>query len=215
MKKKTNSRGKQYSLQTYDFSSYSRKELEQFIKTSGKRLNQRLKQLEMSSMTTTSKMYQYNVNKAFDNKMGYYKTDKNGNPRFKLAVSKKNVNDRNYLVSLATEIQRGLDARSSTVSGIRKMIEENFEKGAKTFNERNKTSLSGKEYGEFLTAFAESGLSNIPYNEVLSNIKTEDINTLNKFISESDFSRDESLTKFLRDFQEYKADNRDLRSNKE
>lgn len=114
-----------------DLSRMTRNQLKTYIQNKGKRANTRLVSLEKEGYDVMP-AYNY-VSSKMPNRNKYTETTKRGNLKFTLSSKKllKNVsskNERNVLLEQATNIQNFLQAKTSTISGIKEAYEKSYQK---------------------------------------------------------------------------------------
>ena len=114
--------------------SLTEKELKSGIQSLAKVANQRLRQLEKSNKATSSPAYKYIERLAFDasetkgtgdNKYSFIGETKWGEIKFNTATTKMNHSQLRQEFSF---LQRFLNTKTSTVSGVKKNIEKGYEK---------------------------------------------------------------------------------------
>ena len=125
-------------------STMTRKELALYVQSKGKRANQRLREVEKSGLQKSSAAYRYIERQVFDADSAYTHTGR-GEIKF-------NVNTRGLslgeLRHRAAEISGFLESKTSTVTGIKKIID----KAEKTWEKKHPSSdISYKDFGEALT----------------------------------------------------------------
>ena len=119
------------------------KQLAGYIANYGKTVNTRLSALEKKGYAESSVAFRYITEK--DPHRGEFVT-KSKSGYTKISLKTKGLT-RNQLLAKATTIQAFLNAKTSTISGIKKA----YEKALNTFNERKNTKLSQKEYKDIVT----------------------------------------------------------------
>lgn len=186
----------------YHFNKLSRQELENYIKTEGKRVNQRFRQLEQSGYTEASQMYQYNQSKAFDNTKGLYKVDKNGRFSYTTATKGKSFNQ---LVSLATEIHRSEQAKSGTVRGIKASYKQGVEKINKKYSKYLDNPITAKELGELFRVAELSGYDRLGSDEVIKLMKKTNLSVdeLVWRLEQSKFTDKQSMASMLKQIRNF------------
>ena len=119
------------------------KQLAGYIANYGKTVNTRLSTLEKKGYNESSLAFRYITEK--DPHRGEYVT-KSKSGYTKISLKTKGLS-RNQLLAKATTIQGFLNAKTSTISGIKKA----YDKSLNTFNERKNTNLSWEEYKDLVT----------------------------------------------------------------
>lgn len=113
-------------------------ELRSEVEKKAKRANQRLRQLEMSGITESSRAYQVTARKAYDHLPGYTQT-KAGNIAFDRSVKSKTIQE---LEQELEELDKFLDPgtiHTSTVRGYKKSLEKSFEGYKKSMGDETLT----------------------------------------------------------------------------
>lgn len=142
-----------------DINKASRSQLELYIRSKGKRANQRIVELSKSKYGKASKALSYIERNAFDNSK-YYTTSKSGNIKFTVSTREltKGLTQQQAMASLrhqASEIKNFLDAKSSTIKGIHKQ----FSKASKTLSENYGIKMNVEEVGEIFKVYDETSLT--------------------------------------------------------
>ena len=119
------------------------KQLAGYIANYGKTVNTRLSALEKKGYAESSVAFRYLTEK--DPHRGEFVT-KSKSGYTKISLKTRGLT-RNQLLAKATTIQGFLNAKTSTISGIKKA----YNKALNTFNERKNTKLSHKEYKDIVT----------------------------------------------------------------
>ena len=119
------------------------KQLAGYIANYGKTVNTRLSALEKKGYAESSVAFRY-ITEKDPHRLEYVTKSKSGYT--KISLKTKGLS-RNQLLAKATTIQGFLNAKTSTISGTKKA----YEKSLNTFNERNNTKLSQKEYKDIVT----------------------------------------------------------------
>lgn len=130
-----------------------REELIKIIKTEGKIVNRRFRELEKQGYTEASNAYKYNERKAFDNIKGYYQIKNN---KFSFRTDVENIDNFKRLEGLANEIHKTYTSKSST----KRDIDKSYRQGADTLNKRYGTNYTASELGEL---FRVANETNLPY----------------------------------------------------
>ena len=119
------------------------KQLSEYIANYGKTVNTRLSTLERKGYAESSVAFRYITEK--DPHRGEFVT-KSKSGYTKISLKTRGLT-RNQLLAKATTIQGFLNAKTSTISGIKKA----YDKSLNTFNERNNAKLSAAEYKDLVT----------------------------------------------------------------
>ena len=119
------------------------KQLAGYIANYGKTVNTRLSALEKKGYAESSVAFRYITEK--DPHRGEFVT-KSKSGYTKISLKTKGLS-RNQLLAKAMTIQSFLNAKTSTISGIKKA----YEKSLKTFNDQKNTKLSAAEYKYLVT----------------------------------------------------------------
>lgn len=109
-----------------------------------KRANQRLRQLEKSGKENTS-AYSY-IKQLQSSGRSYITTDKHGNVKFRTDTSKLNAQQ---LSNELKQVERFLEAKTSTVTGINKI----HNKAYKTFVNKYNLDKSNFSFNDYLTLY--------------------------------------------------------------
>lgn len=124
------------------------KELKAGIQSLAKVANQRLRQLEKSNKATSSPAYKYIERLAFDatktkgtgaDKYSFISETKWGEIKFNTTTAKKN---QSQLRQEFSYLQRFLNAKTSTVTGVKKNIEKSYEKFREQYEKQTGSKLS-------------------------------------------------------------------------
>lgn len=126
-----------------ELNNLTAKQLAAYIANYGKTVNTRLTELEKKGYAESSVAFRYITEK--DPHRGDYVT-KSKSGYTKISLKTKGLT-RNQLLGKASTIQGFLNAKTSTITGTKKV----YNKAMKTFNERNKTKLSQEEYKDLVT----------------------------------------------------------------
>ena len=121
-------------------------QLKAYIHTVGKAANQRLRELEKQGLQKTSAAYRYIEKLGFDKDYATSKTGA-GQLKFNLRVRGRNFSELRHMVAT---IDKFMEARSSTVGGIKAIYKDAYDTYAKNHE--------GKEWGdrESFANFAEA-----------------------------------------------------------
>lgn len=119
------------------------KQLAGYIENYGKTVNTRLSTLEKKGYAESSLAFRY-ITEKDPHRWEYVTKSKSGYK--KISLKTKGLS-RNQLLAKATTIQGFLNAKTSTISGIKKA----YDKSLKTFNERYSTNFSQAEYKDLVT----------------------------------------------------------------
>ena len=119
------------------------KQLAGYIANYGKTVNTRLSALEKKGYAESSVAFRYITEK--DPHRGEFVT-KSKSGYTKISLKTRGLT-RNQLLAKATTIQGFLNAKTSTISGTKKV----YDKSLNTFNERNNAKLSAAEYKDLVT----------------------------------------------------------------
>lgn len=119
------------------------KQLAGYIANYGKTVNTRLSALEKKGYAESSVAFRYITEK--DPHRGEFVT-KSKSGYTKISLKTKGLS-RNQLLAKATTIQGFLNAKTSTISGTKKV----YDKSLNTFNERRNINLSREEYKNLVT----------------------------------------------------------------
>lgn len=125
-----------------ELNNLTAKQLAGYIANYGKTVNTRLSALE-KGYAESSVAFRYITEK--DPHRGEFVT-KSKSGYTKISLKTKGLS-RNQLLAKATTIQSFLNAKTSTISGIKKA----YDKSLNTFNERKNTNLSNEEYKDLVT----------------------------------------------------------------
>ena len=124
------------------------KELKAGIQSLAKVANQRLRQLEKSNKATSSPAYKYIERLAFDasktkgtgaDKYSFIGETKWGEIKFNTATTKMNQSQLRQEFSF---LQRFLNAKTSTVTGVKKNIEKSYEKFKEQYEKQTGSQLN-------------------------------------------------------------------------
>ena len=119
------------------------KQVAGYIANYGKTVNTRLSTLERKGYAESSLAFRY-ITEKDPHRWEYVTKSKSGYT--KISLKTKGLT-RNQLIAKATTIQGFLNAKTSTISGIKKA----YYKSLKTFNEKKNTKLSAAEYKNLVT----------------------------------------------------------------
>lgn len=128
--------------------SLTEKELKAGIQSLAKVVNQRLRQLEKSNKATSSPAYKYIERLAFDasktkgtgeEKYSFIGETKWGEIKFNTATAKMNQSQLRQEFSF---LQRFLNTKTSTVTGVKKNIEQSLEKFKKQYEKATGSPIS-------------------------------------------------------------------------
>lgn len=119
------------------------KQLAGYIANYGKTVNTRLSELERKGYAESSVAFRYITEK--DPHRGDYVT-KSKSGYTKISLKTKGLT-RNQLLSKATTIQGFLNAKTSTISGIKK----SYTQAKETFNKKKGTNFAQSEYFQLVT----------------------------------------------------------------
>ena len=123
------------------------KELKAGIRSLAKVVNQRLRQLEKSNKATSSPAYKYIERLAFDasktkdtstDRYSFIGETKRGEIKFNTATTKMNQSQLRQEFSF---LQRFLNTKTSTVSGVKKNIEKGYEKFKEQYEKATGSTL--------------------------------------------------------------------------
>lgn len=195
-----------------DINKMSRKQLESFIRNKGKTANTRLTALQKSEYASSSKALSY-VQKEAYYKPSRYSETKTGFIKFEIATTKltkgkTTAQSMAVLRGQAKEIQNFLNAKSSTLKGIKNA----YEKASQTLSETIGTNISAFDIGKLFKAFNESNISQDIgsdqiikiYQEFIKNMSINDIiNAISQTegISLSDIKTDLKQSYFLNKYK--------------
>ena len=126
-----------------ELNNLTAKQLAGYIANYGKTVNTRLSALERKGYVESSVAFRYITEK--DPHRGEFVT-KSKSGYTKISLKTRGLT-RNQLLAKATTIQSFLNAKTSTISGIKKA----YDKSLNTFNERKNTKLSAAEYKDLVT----------------------------------------------------------------
>lgn len=126
-----------------ELNNLTAKQLAGYIANYGKTINTRLTELERKGYAESSVAFRYITEK--DPHHGEFVT-KSKSGYTKISLKTKGLT-RNQLLAKATTIQGFLNAKTSTISGMKKA----YNKALDTFNERKNTRLSQAEYKDLVT----------------------------------------------------------------
>ena len=119
------------------------KQLAGYIENYGKTVNSRLSALERKGYAESSLAFRY-ITEKDPHRWEYVTKSKSGYA--KISLKTKGLS-RNQLLAKATTIQGFINAKTSTISGIKKAYDKSFN----TFNERYNTNISREEYIDIVT----------------------------------------------------------------
>lgn len=97
-------------------------ELRTEVEKKAKRANQRLRQLEMSGITESSRAYQVTAKNVYDGMPGYVQTSA-GNIAFDRSVKNKSIQE---LEQELEHLDKFLEAKTSKVRGYKKQLEKSY-----------------------------------------------------------------------------------------
>ena len=126
-----------------ELNNLTAKQLAGYIANYGKTVNTRLTELEKKGYAESSVAFRY-ITEKDPHRWEYVTKSKSGYT--KISLKTKGLS-RNQLLAKATTIQAFLNAKTSTISGIKKA----YNKALNTFNERKNTKLSSAEYKYLVT----------------------------------------------------------------
>ena len=126
-----------------ELNNLTAKQLAGYIENYGKTVNTRLSSLEKKGYAESSLAFRY-ITEKDPHRWEYVTKSKSGYT--KISLKTKGLS-RNQLLAKATTIQGFLNAKTSTLSGIKKA----YEKSLNTLNERKNTNLSWEEYKNLVT----------------------------------------------------------------
>ena len=126
-----------------ELNNLTAKQLAGYIANYGKTVNTRLSLLERKGYAESSLAFRY-ITEKDPHRWDYVTKSKSGYT--KISLKTKGLS-RNQLLAKATTIQGFLNAKTSTMSGIKKA----YDKSLNTFNERKNTKLSAAEYKNIVT----------------------------------------------------------------
>ena len=126
-----------------ELNNLTAKQLAGYIANYGKTVNTRLSALERKGYAESSLAFRY-ITEKDPHRWEYVTKSKSGYT--KISLKTKGLT-RNQLLAKATTIQGFLNAKTSTISGIKKAYDKSFN----TFNERKDTNLSWEEYKDLVT----------------------------------------------------------------
>lgn len=119
------------------------KQLAAYIANYGKTVNTRLSALEKKGYAESSLAFRY-ITEKDPHRWEYVTKSKSGYA--KISLKTKGLS-RNQLLAKATTIQGFLNAKTSTISGIKKA----YDKSLNTLNKRKNINLSQEEYKDLVT----------------------------------------------------------------
>ena len=126
-----------------ELNNLTAKQLAGYIANYGKTVNTRLSALEKKGYAESSLAFRY-ITEKDPHRLEWVTKSKSGYT--KISIKTKGLT-RNQLLAKATTIQGFLNAKTSTISGIKKA----YEKSWNTFNERKDANLSQEEYKDLVT----------------------------------------------------------------
>lgn len=126
-----------------ELNNLTAKQLAAYIANYGKTMNTRLSALEKKGYAESSVAFRY-ITEKDPHRWEYVTKSKSGYT--KISLKTKGLS-RNQLLAKATTIQGFLNAKTSTISGIKKA----YKKSLNSFNERKNTNLSQEEYKNLVT----------------------------------------------------------------
>ena len=129
-----------------EFNQMTKDELKTYYKKIATIANKRARSLEEKDLYRASNAYNWLERHVYDNKnTKIYVKDKQGRPKFNTNISKMSFQE---LKSASAEASKFIEAKTSTVSGIKEM----YLKGYNTYKEKhmnNSDYLTIEEYSEF------------------------------------------------------------------
>ena len=129
-----------------EFNKMSKDELKTYYKKIATIANKRARSLEEKDLYRASNAYNWLERHVYDNKnTKIYVKDKQGRPKFNTNISKMSFQE---LKSASAEASKFIEAKTSTVSGIKEM----YLKGYNTYKQKhmnNSDYLTFEEYSEF------------------------------------------------------------------
>ena len=129
-----------------EFNKMSKDELKTYYKKIATIANKRARSLEEKDLYRASNAYNWLERHVYDNKnTKIYVKDKQGRPKFNTNISKMSFQE---LKSASAEASKFIEAKTSTVSGIKEM----YSKGYNTYKQKhmnNSDYLTFEEYSEF------------------------------------------------------------------
>lgn len=153
------------------------------LQTLTKRANQRLRQLEKEGLDKSSLAYKYAEKKAFDDSK-LFTTTKKGEIKFTTKVAKLTKEEK---MRLEKELTKFLEAKTSTVTGIKKATE----KSRKKYEQLVGRELSPEEYNQLFTDSAMKNLWDSYGSQQVS-----------KYIKEQGFDRAKQLARKVQEYEE-------------
>lgn len=146
--------------------------------------NYRLRELEKADLTKSSNAYRYlddlsNVGQDRGNELnGILRYDKSDRPRF--SESKENYNLRDNWKQAEVEVDRFLNATTSTVSGTH----EKYYNAYNSYKENNKTDVTFEQYAQYFQQFEgkNSLLNELPSDIIvlgLKNMTPDEVQNIN------------------------------------
>ena len=130
-----------------EFNQMTKDELKTYYQKIATTANKRARALEEKDLYRASNAYNWLERHVYDNKnTKIYVKDKQGRPKFNTNISKMSFQE---LKSASAEASKFIEAKTSTVSGIKEM----YIKGYDTFRKNNMDGsnyLTFEEYSEFL-----------------------------------------------------------------
>ena len=145
------------------------KALQEEVEKKAKRANQRLRQLEKSGVTESSRAYQVTVRKATDKQPGYVTTAK-GNIAFDRRLRDKTIAQ---LEAELADLDRFLEVHTSTVRGYKKQLRQSYEgflesTGMTEAPEGTKSSLDSLSFKEYQQLFESKVTEHFGYAMVMA-----------------------------------------------
>lgn len=164
------------------------KMLQDEVERKAKRANQRLRQLEKSGVTESSRAYQVTVRKVSDNMPGYVKTAK-GNIAFDRRLKDKTIA---MLEAELEDLDKFLGAHTATVKGYKSQLRQSYEgflesTGMNEAQPGEKSGLEKLSFKEYQQLFTMKATEHFGYSMILK-IQREtgkDLNTIEKALQSS------------------------------
>ena len=164
------------------------KALQEEVEKKAKRANQRLRQLEKSGVTESSRAYQVTVRKANDKQPGYVTTAK-GNIAFDRRLRDKTIAQ---LEAELADLDRFLEVHTSTVKGYKAQLRQSYEgflesTGMSEAAKGTKSGVDSLSFEEYQQLFTMKATEHYGYSMVLA-IQREtgkDLKTIEKNLQSS------------------------------
>lgn len=164
------------------------KALQEEVEKKAKRANQRLRQLEKSGVTESSRAYQVTVRKATDKQPGYVTTAK-GNIAFDRRLKDKTIAQ---LEAELADLDRFLKVHTSTVKGYKAQLRQSYEgflesTGMSEAAKGTKSGVDALSFEEYQQLFTMKATEHYGYAMVLA-IQREsgkDLKTIEKNLQSS------------------------------